>query len=70
MDDKFDYLVDYFSTLLAGRPDSVTSVLLATVRICQGGYRADQDEFLFKFYSEFGWEKVLLALVLAIERNK
>lgn len=69
-EEQFDYLVDYYLTLLAGRPDQVAAVLLATVRICSGGYRADQDEFLYKFYTNWGWEKVLLALVLAIEKSR
>lgn len=69
-EEQFSYLTDYFSTLLAGRPEQVAAVLLATVRICQGGYRADQDEFLYKFYNNWGWEKVLLALVLAIEKSR
>lgn len=67
---QFQYLTDYFCTLLAGRPDAVAAVLLATVRICSGGYRDDRDEFLYSFWCEYKWEKVLLALTLAIERSK
>jgi len=67
--EAFDQMVQEFSSELRAGVNHASAILRIT-RVCEGGYRLQGDDALFAFKEKYGYGKVLLALITAMEQQE